>query len=167
MKKGKEFLIEFAKNKEYSALWLKRLSFTNLLICANMMQTMFSKTQEGITSKQWLLLTITSNIPEPPTLSEIGELMGCSRQNVKQIAQILNKNGYLNFTKISGDKNTLRIVPTEKWFVYNKENEEFTSGILEEIFEGLSEEELKIYFQSFIKIIGNIEKINDELQKSN
>ena len=158
------FIDEFAKEKQYDNLWLKRLSFTNILVCANMMQTMFSKTQKGITSKQWLLLTIASNVNEAPTLSEMGKFMGCSRQNVKQIAQVLNKNGYLSFTKIDGDKNTMRIVPTQKWFDYNMENEEMTSNILEEIFDGLSNEELKTYFRSFIKVINNIEKINNELK---
>ncbi len=161
------FIDEFAKEKQYDELWLKRLSFTNILVCANMMQTMFSKTQEGITSKQWLLLTIASNVNEAPTLSEMGKIMGCSRQNVKQIAQVLNKNGYLSFTKIDGDKNTMRIVPTEKWFAYNEKNSEMTSNILEKIFDGLSNEELKTYFRSFIKVINNIEKINNELDKSN
>ena len=160
------FFEEFAKNKGYDELWLKRLSFTNILVCANMMQTMFSKTQDGITSKQWLLLTIAINIDEAPTLSEMGKFMGCSRQNVKQIAQVLNKNGYLKFTKIDGDKNTMRIVPTEKWFDYNEKNSEMTSNILEKIFSELSNEELKIFFESYIKITNSIEKINNELNKA-
>ena len=42
--------------------------------------------------------------------------------DVKQIAEILNKKGYLSFTKMDGDKNALRIVPTQKWFAYNKKN---------------------------------------------
>lgn len=156
---------KFAEEKNYDSMWIKRLSFTNILVCSNMMQTMFSKTQDGITSKQWLLLTIASNVNEPPTLSEIGTVMGCSRQNVKQIADVLNKKGYLSFTKIDGDKNALRIVPTQKWTVYCKKNDELTSGILEEIFDGFSNEELQLYFRSFNKVIGNIEKINSELKE--
>ena len=164
MMDGNNLISKFAQDKKYDAEWIKRLSFTNILVCSNMMQTMFSRTQDGITSKQWLLLTIASNVPEPPTLSYVGKVMGCSRQNVKQIAQVLNKNGYLSFTKMDGDKNTLRIVPTHKWNDYIKENENLTSGILEKIFHGFSDEELQLYFRSFIKVIGNIEKINDELR---
>lgn len=162
---NKENLISiFAQDKMQDIMWLKRLSFTNILICSNMMQTMFSKTQNGITSKQWLLLTIASNLNESPTLSEIGVAMGCSRQNVKQIAEVLNRKGYLSFTKMDGDKNALRIVPTQKWFAYNRENEEMTSNILEEIFEGFSDNEITAYFKSFSKIIHNIEKINEEIK---
>lgn len=162
---NKENIISiFAQDKIHDVLWLKRLSFTNILICSNMMQTMFSKTQNEITSKQWLLLTIASNLNEPPTLSEAGDAMGCSRQNIKQIAEVLNKKGYLSFTKMDGDKNTLRIVSTQKWFAYNNENAELTSNILEKIFRGFSDKEITDYFKSFLKVIHNIEKINDELK---
>lgn len=155
----------FAEKKEYENTWIKRLSFTNILVCSNMMQTMFSRTQDGITSKQWLLLTIASNVDEPPTLSEVAVVMGCSRQNVKQIAQILNKKGYLSFIKLYGDKNAIRLVPTQKWDAYNKQNEELTSGILDGIFDGFSNEELQLYFKSLSKVINNIEKINNELKE--
>lgn len=165
MSRSENVISSFAYDKMNDITWIKKLSFTNILVCSNMMQTMFSKTQDGITSKQWLLLTIASNLNEPPTLSEIGVAMGCSRQNIKQIAQVLNKKDYLSFTKMDGDKNTVRIVPTQKWFAYNKENEEFTSNILEEIFNGFSDDELKLYFQSFLKVINNIEKINSKLKE--
>lgn len=76
---NKENIISiFAQDKIHDVLWLKRLSFTNILICSNMMQTMFSKTQNGITSKQWLLLTIASNI-------------NCSNENAELTSNILEK----------------------------------------------------------------------------
>lgn len=156
-------LENFLVGKEDSHIWMKRLCFTEVLVCSNLLQTMFTKTQEDMTSKQWLLLTIASSVDEPPTLSELGAVMGCSRQNIKQIADVLCRKGYLAFTKIQGDKNTVRIVPTHKWAVYAAENEKVTGRILEEIFEGFSHEEIKLYFKSFMKIIKNIEKINKGL----
>lgn len=154
---------EFANMQGYEPVWMKRLSFTSILISSNLLQTMFSKTLGELTSKQWLLLTIASSLEEKPTLSELGKYMGCSRQNVKQIAEILSQKEYLEFTKKEGDKNTLRVSPTEKWFVYAKENDEYTSSILEGIFDGFSEEELKQYFVSFCKLMDNIEQINNKL----
>lgn len=156
-------LENFLVGKEESNVWMKRLCFTEVLVCSNLLQTMFTKTQQDMTSKQWLLLTIASAVEEPPTLSELGAVMGCSRQNIKQIADVLSRKGYLAFTKIHGDKNTVRIVPTQKWAVYAAENEKVTGRILEDIFEGFSHEEIKLHFKSFIKIIKNIEKINKSL----
>ena len=161
---NQEFNInEFAKMKGLDPLWMKRLSFTSIMISSNLLQTMFSKTLGELTSKQWLLLTISSSLPENPTLSELGKYMGCSRQNVKQIAEILSKKGYVEFTKNEGDKNTVRVSPTEKWFLYAQENDAYTSTILEEIFNGFREEELKQYFMSFRKLMDNIERINERL----
>lgn len=161
---NQEFNInEFANMKGLEPIWMKRLSFTSIMISSNLLQTMFSKTLGELTSKQWLLLTISSSLPEKPTLSELGKYMGCSRQNVKQIAEILNKKGYVDFTKNEGDKNTVRVSPTEKWFLYAQKSDAYTSTILEEIFEGFSEEELKQYFMSFSKLMNNIEQINEKL----
>lgn len=163
MNETNEAIEQFMKGKELDCLWLKKLSFANILICSNLMQTMFTKTQEDMTSKQWLLLTISSSFDESPTLSEVGTLMGCSRQNVKQIADVLNKKGYLIYTKVPGDKNTVRLVPTQKWFTYCKKFEKKTLDILNNIFKEFSQEDLQKYFQSFLKIIKNIENINNNL----
>lgn len=157
-------ILAFAQEKNLEPLWLKRLSFTSILVGSNLLQTLFTKTLNNMTSKQWLLLVITQNCPYNPTLSEVGKIMGCSRQNVKQIAEILKKNGYLDFTKQEGDKNTVRLVTTKKWEIYCQENGDYTNGILEEIFEGFSEEELVGYFQSFNKVMQNIEKVNKKLE---
>jgi len=153
----------FSQDKELDSLWLKRLSFTSILVSSNLLQTMVTKTLNGLTSKQWLLLTITSSFPEYPTLSEVGKVMGCSRQNVKQIAEILVENKYLYFTKIEGDKNAIRLSATEKWINYCKENDAYTSQILEDVFKGFTQEELQQYFQSFCKVTKNIEEINSKL----
>lgn len=157
-------ILAFAEDKNLEPLWLKRLSFTSILVGANLLQTLFTKTLNGITSKQWLLLVITQNCPYNPTLSEVGKIMGCSRQNVKQIAEILRKNGYLEFTKQEGDKNTVRLATTEKWGIYCDENGDYTNNILEEIFEDFSEEELGQYFKSFNKVMQNIERVNEKLE---
>lgn len=153
----------FANGQDMEPVWLKRLSFTSVLVSSNLLQTMFSRTQDGLTSKQWLLLTITSSIPDYPTLSDLGKYMGCSRQNVKQIAEILYKNGYIDYTKNDGDRNSVRIITTEKWKEYATKNDAYTSGILEEIFEGFSEEELQQFFSCFCKLMDNIEEVNKRI----
>lgn len=156
-------IAKFAESKGMSPIWLKRLSFTSILVSSNLVETLMTKTLGELTSKQWLLLTIASSLPEPPSLSEVGSYMGCSRQNVKQIAKKLHEKRYVEFTKIEGDKNTIRLVATESWKAYCIENEALTAGILDEIFNGFEEEELTQYFRSFNKLMENIEEINGRL----
>lgn len=73
--------------------------FTNLFIQQNRIQTAFEKIEPDISLKQWMLLGITESCPEPKTLTRVGQLMGCSRQNVKQLADSLAKKGYLSIAK--------------------------------------------------------------------
>ena len=43
--------------------------------------------------KPWLLLTMTACCPKPRTLPNIGNLMGCSRQNIKNHLSLLKRKG--------------------------------------------------------------------------
>lgn len=149
-----------------SVLWMKRLSFASILICSNMLENMFNSSQnseDSLTSKQWLLMAIISSFKEMPTLSMTGEKMGCSRQNIKQIAQILRKKGYVDFCKSEGDRNTIRLCPTDKWWIYCRESDDETSAILDNIFAGFSDAQVAEFFKSFAKIKDNIEKVNSNI----
>lgn len=153
----------FAQQIELDESWMKKLSFTSIMTCSNLMQTMFTKTLKGLTSKQWLLLIITSSMPEPPTLSEVASAMGCSRQNVKQLTEILRKNEYLVYTKAAGDRNTVRLSVTDKWWEYCKDNGDMAAEGLESIFKGFSREELQQFLNCFIKLTDNLENLNGSL----
>ncbi len=60
--------------------------FASIFILQNRLQTAGEKLQTEISMKQWLLLAMAECCPEPRTLTNIGELMGCSRQNIKKLA---------------------------------------------------------------------------------
>ncbi len=69
----------------------------------------------GVTTKQWLLLlTLHLFFKEPPTLNQLAESMGSSRQNVKQLAINLQKSGYLEIIPDARDKRILRFRLTQK-----------------------------------------------------
>jgi DNA-binding MarR family transcriptional regulator len=54
----------------------------------------------GITTKQWFLSeTINSLFDAHPTLTEVGNAMGSSHQNVKQVAMKLQEKGCLSLKK--------------------------------------------------------------------
>ena len=69
--------------------------FSSIFIIQNRIQTAGEKLQKEISMKQWLLLTMASVCPQPKTLSNVGRLMGCSRQNIKKLAIILEKKGFI------------------------------------------------------------------------
>lgn len=65
-----------------------RAIFASIFALQNRLQTIGERLQDGITMKQWLLLAMAEACPEPRTLTDVGGLMGCSRQNVKQLVSV-------------------------------------------------------------------------------
>jgi DNA-binding MarR family transcriptional regulator len=69
-----------------------------------------------LTSRQWLLLAVvTKAFPDgPPTLSQAAAVYGTSRQNVKQIAVQLQRQGWLTLRSDPADARSTRLVLTDK-----------------------------------------------------
>ena len=76
--------------------------FCSIFIQQNRMQTACEKIQTDMSMKQWLMLAMLEQCPEPKTLTNVGKLMGCSRQNIID----LTKRGKLHPIKTS-EKSTL------------------------------------------------------------
>jgi DNA-binding MarR family transcriptional regulator len=140
--------------------------FGSLFVLANKLQVIGDQYlgSVGITTKQWLLTAMISQFRDsPPTLSEVAELMGSSRQNVKQLALKLTEEGFLTIEKDEEDARALRLKLTEKsrtfWVKRQKQDDQF----IEDLFNGFSEEEVDIIFKGFGKLFGNIEKLEKSI----
>lgn len=93
--------------------------FSSIFVLQNRMQTACEKLQTKISMKQWLLLAMTACCPEPRTLTNIGNLMGCSRQNVKKLALALEKKGFVHLQLSSN--NSVLVELTEDVQCYAEE----------------------------------------------
>ncbi|MBD5558965.1 MAG: MarR family transcriptional regulator [Clostridia bacterium] len=67
--------------------------FTTIMVASTRLQTLFDKTIPDLTLKQFMLLAIARASPVHLTLHEIGERLGCSRQNVRQLTTSLCEKG--------------------------------------------------------------------------
>lgn len=67
------------------------------------MQTAGEKLQAEISMKQWFLLAMAERCPKPRTLTNVGNLMGCSRQNVKKLALALERKGFVHLLSSSNN----------------------------------------------------------------
>ena len=72
-----------------------RAVFSMLFILTNRLQTLFDSRIPDVTLKQFMLLSILHQAGTPQTLTELGVLLGCSRQNVKKLADILQRKGFV------------------------------------------------------------------------
>lgn len=140
--------------------------FCNLFIQQNRMQTACEKVQTDISMKQWLLLAMLEECPSPKTLTNVGKLMGCSRQNVKKLALALEKKGYLTLSFGSG--NSLLLNPTEKVAAYSQEMDERRGNVLRLLFSEFTQEEIAQFYTLHRKLYTGIERVEayaDSLSK--
>ena len=87
------------------------LLFGALLAYGNRLQTLGDGFYTEVTTKQWFLLACLELFETPPTLGEVAGAMGCSHQNVKQLALKLAQKGYVLFRRDAADARRTRVLP--------------------------------------------------------
>ena len=133
--------------------------FSSIFILQNRMQTAGERIQTQISMKQWLLLAMAGSCPEPRTLTNLGAMMGCSRQNVKKLALSLEKQGYVRL--VHGVNNSVHIELTERAAEYAEEMRERHSQTLRLLFGDFSEDEIKQLFGLFSKLYAGVERVEN------
>ena len=133
--------------------------FSSIFVLQNRMQTAGEKLQTKISMKQWLLLAMTACCPEPRTLTNIGNLMGCSRQNVKKLALALEKKGFVHLQLSSN--NSVLVELTEDVQRYAEEIGERQMKALSLLFSDFSEEEIEQLFFLYSKLYTGLERVEN------
>ena len=133
--------------------------FSSIFVLQNRMQTAGEKLQTQISMKQWLLLAMTACCPEPRTLTNIGNLMGCSRQNVKKLALALEKKGFVHLQL--SNNNSVLVELTEEVQRYTKEIGERQMKALSLLFSDFSEEEIEQLFFLYSKLYTGLERVEN------
>ena len=131
--------------------------FSSIFVLQNRMQTAGEKLQTKISMNQWLLLAMTACCPEPRTLTNIGNLMGCSRQNVKKLALALEKKGFVHLQL--SNNNSVLVELTEEVQRYAEEIGERQIKALSLLFSDFSEEEIEQLFFLYSKLYTGLERV--------
>lgn len=145
--------------------WMKRLIFASVFIEANKLQTVFDNNSKEVSSKQWLLLVITASFDEPPSLSALGELMGCSRQNVKKLAVILEKKGFIELVKDQRDSRSLHVKLTKQAKDLDAKMHSMSGKVLESMFGDFTEEEVEQLYRGICKLANGIDRLPQVFKK--
>jgi DNA-binding MarR family transcriptional regulator len=136
--------------------------FGSLFLLANKLQVMGDQYlgADGMTTKQWFLSVMISQFKDaPPALSEVAELMGTSRQNVKQLALKLQEKDFLRIEDDEKDGRVLRLKLTDKSLSFWKQREEKDNEYITELFKELTEEEVNAMYSGFNKLFKKIDKM--------
>lgn len=140
----------------------KHLMFGMIFILSNRLQTVGDNFYKEITAKQWFVLMILGTMENhSPTLNELSEAVGSSHQNVRQIVNKLQKNGFIEIMKDGEDGRCLRIRTTQKYLEFSQNYEERSNIFLDKMFQGLSEEELAHTVKVLVKLQENVEGVEE------
>ncbi len=123
----------------------------------NRLQTAGDSFYEEITCKQFFLLACMNlYTEEAPTANELAKTMGCSRQNVKEILNSLEKKDLVRLEADDKDRRKNRVYRTEKTIRMADKYQEKEAKFLKLLFEGLSDGEIDDAYRILSKIEENL-----------
>lgn len=129
----------------------------NIFTLANKIQILGDKLDKNISTKQWLLIAVISKCKHPsPTLGEIADIIGNSRQNIKKMAVILQERGFVSLTKDINDARMVRITLTSKCITYFQGRDEKEMQFMDRLFNKFDETLTDGLYQGFVKLAENI-----------
>ena len=107
----------------------RKAIFSTLFIAGNKLQTLFDNHIPEVSLKQFMLLSIIRQSKEQLTFTQLGNLLGCSRQNIKKLADVLMKKGFITIQQSPHD--TINVISSTflLFFICNPLFQIFYSGI--------------------------------------
>ena len=105
-----ELITRFSDTRENQG----KAVFSTLFIAGNKLQTLFDSRIPEISLKQFMLLSVARQSHEPLTFTQLGNILGCSRQNIKKLADVLMKKGFITIQQSPNDTRAMCISPTKK-----------------------------------------------------
>jgi DNA-binding MarR family transcriptional regulator len=90
--------------------------FTKIFLLSLKLENIGNTTlkKDQLTIKQFLLIASIESFDEPPSIKEVANMVSTSHQNVKEIADRLEKIGFIRIVRDKKDKRILRLETTKK-----------------------------------------------------
>ena len=106
-----------------------------------------------------MLLSIAGQAASPMTLTELGEVLGCSRQNVRKLAGALEAKGFAELRRSEEDARAVTLMPTEKAKAYFAEVFPEYASELGALFSVYDDAEEKALFELMMRLYAGLEKL--------
>ena len=129
----------------------------------NRLQAVGDSFYEEITCKQFFLMACMNLFPdEAPTANELAKVMGCTRQNIKEILNSLEKKQLVRLEADINDKRKKRVYLTENAMIMADKYREKEIGFLEGLYEGVTDEEVDSAYSIISKIESNLKRMKED-----
>ena len=144
----------------------QRAIFASLFILGNRLQTSFDKIDPLVSMKQFMVLIMLRQVPKDGLdLTSCGELLGCSRQNIKKLAAALEKKQLITIRRNSEDKRRQVLSLSDQGEEYFQAVAKLHKDALATIFKDYSDEELEQFFSIFMKLYSGADRL-EALEKT-
>jgi len=149
---------EIGLMKSLKKLDKRYIIFGNIFLLANRLQTVMDNSIEELTSKQWLTAMMVDKFNQPPTLKELSKVCDSSHQNTKNLVSKLELKGFIDIVNDDKDLRAIRIHTTKKWEKWNQKNKDQALEFITKMFDGLTDEEIKIMKKAQLIVYNNLKK---------
>jgi DNA-binding MarR family transcriptional regulator len=123
--------------------------------------------RDGLTTKQFLTVAaIEKGFDSPPSVSQVGDFLSTSHQNVKQIAEQLQRKGFIKMTRDPDDRRRLLLTVTEKNKKYWSSKAEVQISEVRGLFDSLTQQEVDIFYSLISKLIEGTSDVYKEARES-
>lgn len=137
----------------------RKAIFSTLFIAGNKLQTLFDNHIPELSLKQFMLLSIVRQSKEPLTFTQLGSILGCSRQNIKKLADVLRKKGFITLRQSPCDTRAMCICPTKKATTYFQNDFIKYQEELAYLFEVYTDKEIETLFLLLSKLYAGIDHL--------
>ncbi|HEY4391909.1 MAG TPA: MarR family transcriptional regulator [Paenibacillus sp.] len=141
--------------------------FGGILTLANRLQVLGDRLDDHITLKQWLFIAVISKLEQPaPTISEVAKVTGNSRQNVKKMAALLEKQGFVLLTKDEHDARIVRIHLTPKCIAYFQNRSGKETEFMTSLFDAFDDKLTDGLYEGMMKLADNVNRMENALEET-
>lgn len=137
--------------------------FSSLFIIGNKLQTIFDNHIAELSLKQYMLLSLMAQSKESMTFTQLGNLLGCSRQNIKKIASVLEKKGFVSIEQNPNDSRASCLCLRTKAEKYLSNDFMKYREELNFLFEEYSDEEVNALFVLLMRLYSGIENLENNI----
>lgn len=118
--------------------------------------------RDNLTTKQFLMIAVIEKVfDEPPAINEVADALGSTHQNVKQMANQLERRGFLRIERDRRDRRVLRLNVTEKNRAYWDSRAEDHERFIMEIFSDLDEDGVRSLHSETMKLLDSVNGLYD------
>lgn len=113
--------------------------------------------KDNLTTKQFLMIAVIEKMFElPPSIKQVAHALGSTHQNIKQMANQLERRSFLRIERDARDRRVLRLKVTEKNRAYWDSRAEEHEHFILEIFSGLEEDGVRSLHAGMMRLLATV-----------